>query len=38
MSIFTAMLIVVFILVVLPLLYWLGLGLTHAFRHRKRRT
>jgi len=37
-SIFTAMLLVVLILVVLPLLYWLGLGLAHAFRHRKHRT
>jgi hypothetical protein len=36
MSIFTAMLIVVFVLVVIPLLYWIGLGLSRAVRQRGR--
>jgi len=33
MTIFTVMLIVVFVLVVIPILYWIGLGLAQLIRH-----
>jgi hypothetical protein len=35
-SIFTAMLIVILVLVVIPIIYWIGLGLSRLVRHRGR--
>jgi hypothetical protein len=32
-SIFTASLLIIFILVVLPILYWIGLGVRNLIRH-----